>query len=224
MIVNGVLIVYMDKDGNVQMFDVDCLIVLVGCVLNIDNFGFEVIGLKVNECGFIDVDDYCCMVVLNVYVIGDVVCGLMFVYKVEDEGVLVVEVIDGQKLYIDYNCILWVIYMYLEIVWVGKMEQQLKVEGCEIKMGKFLFLINGCVFGMNVLDGFVKMIVDVKIDELFGVYVIVVNVLDLIVEVVVVMEFKVVLEDIVCICYLYLLMLEVMCEVVFVVDKCLLNS
>lgn len=77
------------------MFDVDCLIVLVGCVLNIDNFGFEVIGLKVNECGFIDVDDYCCMVVLNVYVIGDVVCGLMFVYKVEDEGVLVVEVIDG---------------------------------------------------------------------------------------------------------------------------------
>lgn len=100
----------------------------------------------------------------------------------------------------------------------------MKVEGCEIKMGKFLFLINGCVFGMNVLDGFVKMIVDVKIDELFGVYVIVVNVLDLIVEVVVVMEFKVVLEDIVCICYLYLLMLEVMCEVVFVVDKCLLNS
>jgi dihydrolipoamide dehydrogenase len=45
-----------------------------------------------------------------VYAIGDVVRGPMLAHKAEDEGVLVAEVIDGQKPHIDYNCIPWVIY------------------------------------------------------------------------------------------------------------------
>lgn len=55
----------------------------------------------------------------NIYVIGDVICGAMFVYKVEEEGVFVVEVIVGEKLYIDYNFILGVVYIWLEVVSVG---------------------------------------------------------------------------------------------------------
>jgi dihydrolipoamide dehydrogenase len=66
-----------------------------------------------------------------VYAIGDVVRGPMLAHKAEDEGVLVAEVIDGQKPHIDYNCIPWVIYTYPEIAWVGKTEQQLKAEGRE---------------------------------------------------------------------------------------------
>lgn len=221
---NGVSIAYTDKDGNAKTLDADRLIVSVGRVPNTDNLGLEAIGLKANERGFIDVDDHCRTAVPNVYAIGDVVRGPMLAHKAEDEGVLVAEVIDGQKPHIDYNCIPWVIYTYPEIAWVGKTEQQLKAEGREIKSGKFPFSINGRALGMNAPDGFVKMIADAKTDELLGVHVIGANASDLIAEAVVAMEFKAASEDIARICHPHPSMSEVMREAALAVDKRSLNS
>ncbi|WP_321805049.1 dihydrolipoyl dehydrogenase [Burkholderia sp. BCC1993] len=221
---NGVSIAYTDKDGNAQTLDADRLIVSVGRVPNTDNLGLEAIGLKANERGFIDVDDHCRTAVPNVYAIGDVVRGPMLAHKAEDEGVLVAEVIDGQKPHVDYNCIPWVIYTYPEIAWVGKTEQQLKAEGREIKSGKFPFSINGRALGMNAPDGFVKMIADAKTDELLGVHVIAANASDLIAEAVVAMEFKAASEDIARICHPHPSMSEVMREAALAVDKRSLNS
>ncbi|VWB23097.1 dihydrolipoamide dehydrogenase [Burkholderia lata] len=221
---NGVSIAYTDKDGNAQTLDADRLIVSVGRVPNTDNLGLEAIGLKANERGFIDVDDHCRTAVPNVFAIGDVVRGPMLAHKAEDEGVLVAEVIDGQKPHIDYNCIPWVIYTYPEIAWVGKTEQQLKAEGREIKSGKFPFSINGRALGMNAPDGFVKMIADAKTDELLGVHVIAANASDLIAEAVVAMEFKAASEDIARICHPHPSMSEVMREAALAVDKRSLNS
>lgn len=209
---NGVSIAYTDKDGNAKTLDADRLIVSVGRVPNTDNLGLEAIGLKANERGFIDVDDHCRTAVPNVYAIGDVVRGPMLAHKAEDEGVMVAEVIDGQKPHIDYNCIPWVIYTYPEIAWVGKTEQQLKAEGREIKTGKFPFSINGRALGMNAPDGFVKMIADAKTDELLGVHVIAANASDLIAEAVVAMEFKAASEDIARICHPHPSMSEVIRE------------
>ncbi|MCL7033000.1 hypothetical protein MKW94_004901 [Papaver nudicaule] len=221
---DSVSIAYTDKDGNAQTLDADRLIVSVGRVPNTDNLGLEAIGLKANERGFIDVDDHCRTAVPNVYAIGDVVRGPMLAHKAEDEGVLVAEVIDGQKPHIDYNCIPWVIYTYPEIAWVGKTEQQLKAEGREIKAGKFPFSINGRALGMNAPDGFVKMIADAKTDELLGVHVIGANASDLIAEAVVAMEFKAASEDIARICHPHPSMSEVMREAALAVDKRSLNS
>ncbi|WP_323118036.1 dihydrolipoyl dehydrogenase [Burkholderia alba] len=220
----GVSISYTDKDGNAKTLDADRLIVSVGRVPNTDNLGLEAIGLKANERGFIDVDDHCRTAVPNVYAIGDVVRGPMLAHKAEDEGVLVAEVIDGQKPHIDYNCIPWVIYTEPEIAWVGKTEQQLKAEGREIKSGKFPFSINGRALGMGRSDGFVKMIADAKTDELLGVHVIAPNASDLIAEAVVAMEFKAASEDIARICHPHPSLSEVMREAALAVDKRSLNS
>jgi dihydrolipoamide dehydrogenase len=221
---NGVSIAYTDKDGNAKTLEADRLIVSVGRVPNTDNLGLEAIGLKANERGFIDVDDHCRTAVPNVYAIGDVVRGPMLAHKAEDEGVLVAEVIDGQKPHIDYNCIPWVIYTSPEIAWVGKTEQQLKAEGREIKSGKFPFSINGRALGMDAPEGFVKMIADAKTDELLGVHVIGANASDLIAEAVVAMEFKAASEDIARICHPHPSLSEVMREAALAVDKRSLNS
>lgn len=47
----------------------------------------------------------------------------MLVYKVEDEGIICVEGMVGGVVYIDYNCVSSVIYIYFEVVWVGKFEE-----------------------------------------------------------------------------------------------------
>jgi len=221
---NGVTIAYADKDGNAQTLEADRLIVSVGRVPNTDDLGLESIGLKANERGFIDVDDHCRTSVPNVYAIGDVVRGPMLAHKAEDEGVLVAEVIDGQKPHIDYNCIPWVIYTEPEIAWVGKTEQQLKAEGREIKKGQFPFSINGRALGIAKSDGFVKMIADAKTDELLGVHIISANASDLIAEAVVAMEFKAASEDIGRICHPHPSLSEVMREAALDVDKRALNK
>jgi dihydrolipoamide dehydrogenase len=220
----GVSIAYTDKDGNAKTLDADRLIVSVGRVPNTDNLGLEAIGLKANERGFIDVDDHCRTAVSNVFAIGDVVRGPMLAHKAEDEGVLVAEVIDGQKPHIDYNCIPWVIYTSPEIAWVGKTEQQLKSENREIKAGKFPFSINGRALGMNAPEGFVKIIADAKTDEVLGVHIISANASDLIAEAVVAMEFKAASEDIARICHPHPSLSEVVREAALAADKRSLNS
>jgi dihydrolipoamide dehydrogenase len=220
----GVTIAYTDKDGKTQSLEADRLIVSVGRVPNTDNLGLEAIGLKVNERGFIDVDEHCRTVVPNVYAIGDVVRGPMLAHKAEDEGVLVAELIDEQKPHIDYNCIPWVIYTEPEIAWVGKTEQQLKAEGREIKTGQFPFSINGRALGIAKTEGFVKMIADAKTDELLGVHIISANASDLIAEAVVAMEFKAAAEDIGRICHPHPSLSEVMREAALGVDKRSLNK
>jgi len=194
---NNVSIAYVDAAGNPQTLEVDRLIVSVGRVPNTDGLNLGAVGLKTDERGFIPIDDHTCATsVSGIYAIGDVVRGPMLAHKAEDEGVLVAEVIAGQKPHIDYNCIPWVIYTSPEIAWVGKNEQQLKAEGRAYKPGQFPFAANGRALGMGTADGFVKILADATTDEILGVHIIASAASDLIAEAVVAMEFKASAEDI----------------------------
>ncbi|MCG7401800.1 MULTISPECIES: dihydrolipoyl dehydrogenase [Caballeronia] len=220
---SSVSISYKDKDGNAQTLDADRLIVSIGRVPNTDDLGLDSIGLSVDERGFIPVDGHCATKVPNVYAIGDVVRGPMLAHKAEDEGVLVAEIIDGQKPHIDYNCIPWVIYTHPEIAWVGQTEQALKAEGRAFKAGQFPMLANGRAMGIGETDGFIKILADAKTDEILGVHIISANASDLIAEAVVAMEFKAASEDIGRICHPHPSLSEVMREAALAVDKRALN-
>jgi dihydrolipoamide dehydrogenase len=219
----GVKIAYTDAQGKPQKLDCDRLIVSVGRVPNTENLQLEKIGLAVDERGFIPVDDHCRTHLPNVYAIGDVVRGPMLAHKGEDEGVMVAELIAGQKPHIDYNCIPWVIYTSPEIAWVGKTEQQLKAEGRKYKPGQFPFAANGRALGMDSADGFVKVLADAETDEILGVHIIAASASDLIAEAAVAMEFKASAEDIGRICHPHPSMSEVMREAALATDKRALN-
>jgi len=220
---SGVSIAYTDKDGQAQTLEADRLIVSVGRVPNTDGLGLDKIGLAADARGFIDVDQSCRTTLPNLYAIGDVVRGPMLAHKAEDEGVLVAEIIDGQKPHIDYNCIPWVIYTSPEIAWVGQTEQQLKEAGREFKAGQFPFAANGRALGIGSSDGFVKVIADAKTDEILGVHIVGLNASDLIAEAVVAMEFKAAAEDIGRICHPHPSLSEVVREAALAVDKRALN-
>jgi dihydrolipoamide dehydrogenase len=135
----GVSVAWTDAKGDAQTLEVDRLIVSVGRVPNTEGLNLEAVNLSVDERGFIPVDDHCATRAPNVYAIGDVVRGPMLAHKGEDEGVMVAELIAGQKPHIDYNTIPWVIYTSPEIAWVGQTEQALKAAGRAYKAGQFPF-------------------------------------------------------------------------------------
>ena len=220
----GVSIAYTDSAGAAQTLDVDRLIVSVGRVPNTEKLNLAAIGLATDERGFIPIDDHtCATAVPGVYAIGDVVRGPMLAHKAEDEGVLVAEVLAGQKPHIDYNCIPWVIYTSPEIAWVGKTEQQLKAEGRAYKPGQFPFAANGRALGMMAADGFVEVLADATTDEILGVHIVGAGASDLIAEAAVAMEFKAAAEDIARVCHPHPSLSEVMREAALATDKRALN-
>jgi len=219
----GVSIAWTDSKGEAQTLDADRLIVSVGRIPNTDGLALEQVGLSPDERGFIPVDEQCRTALPRVYAIGDVVRGPMLAHKGEDEGVMVAELIAGQKAHIDYNAIPWVIYTAPEIAWVGRTEQQLKADGRAYKVGQFPFMANGRALGMMAADGFVKVLADAATDEILGVHIVAHNASDLIAEAVVAIEFKASSEDIARICHPHPSMSEVMREAALAVDKRALN-
>ena len=134
--------------------------------------------------------------VSNIYAIGDVVRGAMLAHKAEEEGVMVAEIISGQKPHINYNLIPNVIYTWPEVASVGKTEEELKVNQISYKVGQFPMRALGRSRASMDIDGFVKILADTKTDEILGVHIIGARAADLIAEGVIAMEYRASAEDI----------------------------
>ncbi len=219
----GVKLAYTEADGAAKTLDVDRLIVSIGRVPNTEGLALDQVGLATDERGFIPVNDHCATAVPGIYAVGDVVRGPMLAHKGEDEGVMVAEIIAGQKPHIDYDCIPWVIYTSPEIAWVGRTEQQLVAEGRKYKSGQFPFAANGRALGMDSPDGFVKVLADEETEQILGVHIIGMAASDLIAEAAVAMEFKASAEDIGRICHPHPSLSEAMREASLAIYKRALN-
>ena len=219
----GVSVAYADAAGGAQTLACDKLIISIGRVPNTTGLNAEAVGLKLDERGFVAVDDDCRTNLANVWAIGDVVRGPMLAHKGEEEGVAVAERIAGQKPHVDFNTVPWVIYTSPEIAWVGQTEQQLKAAGREVRAGTFPFMANGRARALGDTTGFVKVIADAKTDEILGVHMIGPMVSELISEAVVAMEFRASAEDIGRICHAHPSLSEATKEAALAVDKRALN-
>jgi dihydrolipoamide dehydrogenase len=214
---------YIDNSGKAQTLAVDKLIVSIGRVPNTDGLGAAAVGLKLDERGFVAVDNDCRTNLSGVWAVGDVVRGPMLAHKAEEEGVAVAERIAGKHAHVDFNTIPWVIYTSPEIAWVGKTEQQLKAEGVKYRAGQFPFMANGRARALGDTTGFVKFLADEKTDRILGVHIIGPMASELISEAVVAMEFRASSEDIALICHAHPSLSEAMKEAALAVDKRTLN-
>ena len=218
-----VTVEYADDKGNAQKAVFDKLVVSIGRVPNINGLNAEGVNLKLDERGFIAVDDDCKTNLPNVWAVGDAVRGPMLAHKAEEEGVAVAERIAGQHGHVNFNTIPWVIYTSPEIAWVGKTEQQLKAEGIAYKAGSFPFMANGRARALGDTSGMVKFLADAKSDEILGVHIVGPMASELIAEAVVAMEFRASAEDIARICHAHPSLSEATKEAALAVDKRSLN-
>ena len=214
---------YVDAQGKEHKALFDKLIISIGRIPNTIGLLPEAVGLKLDERGFITVDDQCRASLPNVWAVGDVVRGPMLAHKAEEEGVAVAERIAGQHGHVNFGTIPWVIYTSPEIAWVGRTEQQLKADGVAYKSGSFPFLANGRARALGDTSGMVKFLADAKTDEILGVHIVGPMASELISEAVVAMEFRASAEDIARICHAHPTLSEATKEAALAVDKRALN-
>ncbi|MDQ2988735.1 MAG: dihydrolipoyl dehydrogenase [Pseudomonadota bacterium] len=220
---DGVTVEYADAKGDAQKTVFDKLIISIGRVPNTNGLNADSVGLKLDERGFIAVDDDCKTSLPNVWAVGDVVRGPMLAHKAEEEGVAVAERIAGQHGHVNFNTVPWVIYTSPEIAWVGQTEQQLKAANVAYKAGSFPFMANGRARALGDTSGMVKVLADATTDEILGVHIVGPMASELISEAVVAMEFRASSEDIARICHAHPSLSESTKEAMLAVDKRSLN-
>lgn len=189
-----VTVTYQDKTGE-QSLVVDKLIVAVGRKPNTESLNATAVGVKINQRGFIEVNEHRQTAVANIYAIGDVIGGPMLAHKASEEGVMVAERIAGQHSEMSYQTVPWVIYTYPEVAWVGQTEEQLKAAGIEYKIGQFPFAASGRARAHGDTNGMIRVIAEAKTDRLLGVHIFGISASELIAEAVLAMEFEGSAED-----------------------------
>ncbi|MFK5890022.1 MAG: dihydrolipoyl dehydrogenase [Flavobacteriaceae bacterium] len=185
-----------DKKGNPVAFKGDYVLVAVGRHPYTDKLGLENAGVKLTDRGQVETNDQLQTNIPTIYAIGDVVKGAMLAHKAEEEGVLVAEIMAGQKPHIDYNLIPGVVYTWPEVASVGQTEEQLKANGIAYKVGAFPMRSLGRARASMDIDGQVKILADATTDEILGVHMIGARAADMIAEAVTAMEFRASAEDV----------------------------
>ncbi|MBT0810951.1 dihydrolipoyl dehydrogenase [Litoribacter ruber] len=193
---NEVMVKAENSKGETVELKGDYVLVSIGRRPYTDGLNAEAAGVKLNDRGQVEVDEHLKTNVDNIYAIGDVVKGAMLAHKAEEEGVLVVEQLAGQKPHINYNLIPGVVYTWPEVAAVGFTEEQLKEKGIKYKTGKFPFMASGRARASMDTDGLVKVLADAETDEILGVHMIGPRTADMIAEAVVAMEYRASAEDI----------------------------
>ena len=193
---DNIKVVAQNKNDESVEFNGDYCLVSIGRSAYTQGLNLDQLGIETNNRGQIEVNEHLQTKHSNIYAIGDVIKGAMLAHKAEEEGVLVAEIIAGQKPHIDYNLIPGVVYTWPEVASVGKTEDYLKENNIEYKAGQFPMRALGRSRASSDLDGFVKILADKKTDEILGVHMIGARCADLISEAVVAMEFKASAEDI----------------------------
>jgi dihydrolipoamide dehydrogenase len=189
------------KGGASEKLEADVVLVSIGRKPYTDGLGLDKVGVKLDERGRVAVDAHFETNVKGIYAIGDVIAGPMLAHKAEEDGMVAVETMMGQKPHIDYNLVPGVIYTWPEVASVGKTEEELKAVGVQYKAGKFPFMANSRGKSVGETEGFVKILADGKTDRVLGCHIIGPDAGTLIHEACLIMEFGGSSEDLARTCH-----------------------
>ncbi|HEX6978763.1 MAG TPA: dihydrolipoyl dehydrogenase [Alphaproteobacteria bacterium] len=209
--------------GAAEEMSADVVLVSIGRRPYTEGLGFEAAGVQLDERGRIKTDGHFQTTAAGVYAIGDVIAGPMLAHKAEEEGVVLAELLAGQKPHINYDAIPAVVYTWPEVASVGKTEEELKAAGVAYKTGKFPFTANARARAMTMTDGFVKILEDEKTKRVLGCHIIGPDAGHLIQELVMAIEFGASAEDVYRTCHAHPALTEAVKEAALAVDGRSLN-
>lgn len=160
------------EDGKKQTLEAECVLVAIGVQGNTENIGLEKLGIKMTK-GFINVDEYMRTPVPGIYAIGDVAGPPWLAHVATHEGIIAAEHLAGLHPHsLDYDNIPGCTYCQPQVASTGLTERDAKAAGIEYKIGKFPFTALGKARAMGETDGFVKLVIGTKYDEILGAHII----------------------------------------------------
>jgi dihydrolipoamide dehydrogenase len=179
---SGATLHYTTADGD-KSLHADQILVAIGRRPNTTGIGLEEAGVKLNEKGFVEVNDRMETSVRGIFAVGDMVPGPQLAHKASYQGKVAAEVIAGEPASFEGVDVPSVIFTDPEIAWVGLTEAEAEAQGYKVRTGRFPFKALGRTLTLGEQShGFVKIVSDDEAGTVLGVHIVGPSASDLISE------------------------------------------
>ena len=160
--------VELDGEGVEPQQVFDRVLVAVGRRPNSKDMGLENTAVKLDDGGFIQVNEQRRTSDSKIFAVGDVAGEPMLAHKAMFEGKVAAEVISGQPAAYDVRAMPAVIYTDPQIAYTGLMEEEAKSQGYDVRVGRFPWSASGRAIAKDAVSGVTKLIFDAESGRLLG--------------------------------------------------------
>jgi dihydrolipoamide dehydrogenase len=155
--------------GDGESVKVDLVVVSVGRRPLSENLGLDDTGVKVDERGFVAVDEYCRTSEDGVWAIGDLINTPQLAHVGFAEGILVIrEILGEDAVPVAYDRVPWCIYCHPEVAFAGHSQESAEAAGFDVAVSKHRYAGNGRAMIVGETDGLVKIIAEKGADGRAG--------------------------------------------------------
>ena len=162
-----------ESKGKQQVVETEIVLSATGRRPVTENCGLDTTKVKLDERGFVQVDEFMRTPEQGVYAIGDIIPTPALAHCASAEGILAVEHMKGlNPRPINYDHVPNATYTEPEVASVGLTEKKAKERGFDVKIGRFPLTANAKNKIMGGDGGLVKYVSDAKYDELLGVHIV----------------------------------------------------
>ena len=165
--------------------------VAVGRVPDSDSLDIRKTGVKLDENGFIIVDQYLETNIKGIFALGDVIGRYQFKHNANNEARYAYHnmlVADTKKVPVDYTAMPHAIFSSPQVASVGFTEQELSIKGVDYQKSIYPYIKTGMGEAIEDRDGFVKFLVNRSDKKILGCHIIGTDASTLIHEVLVAMK------------------------------------
>jgi dihydrolipoamide dehydrogenase len=164
--------VIFEKEGKLQSVKSEKILMSVGRKPIINGIGLERLGVEIYNGG-VKIDNKCRTNIPNIYAAGDITGFSLLAHTASREGEVAVNTICGKPDTMRYNAIPSVVYTNPEIASVGFTEEEAKSKNIKYKVRSLPMSYSGRFVAENEgKNGFVKILVGEKFNEVLGVHMI----------------------------------------------------
>ena len=159
-----------NKFGNYVKVSSDQLLIAIGRIPNSDLLNIEKSGVKINERGFIVVDEYLETNIKGIFALGDIVGKYQFKHNANNEAQYAYNNIvhPDKKILVNYTAMPHAIFTNPQIAAVGYTEQQLTKEKIEYEKSIYPYIQTGMGQVIEDKEGFVKFLIDKRNRTILG--------------------------------------------------------
>ena len=156
-------------DGSTQEFTAEALLVATGRVPNSDLLKPERTGVKLDERGYVKVNEYLETNMKNIWAFGDAIGKEMFKHVANYEaGIVWHNSVHDHKAAMDYSAAPHAVFTHPQVASVGLKEAEAKQQGRKILVGTALFKDTAMGAAMGMPEGFAKVIVEEHTGKILG--------------------------------------------------------
>jgi mycothione reductase len=160
-------------DGSQKEFKAEELMIAVGRTPNSDLLRPERTGVKLDERGYIKVNEYLETDKKNIWAFGDAIGKYMFKHVANHEaGIAWHNAVHDHKEKVDYSGVPHAVFSEPQVASVGLRESEAKQRGRRVLVGVALYKDTAMGVAMGYVDGFVKVIVEQETDRILGAHII----------------------------------------------------